>query len=92
MTCMRENEYHLHPIDMSDELRYDYHRAILARPDRDRMHDRGQWIRGLLEAIFDWARAEGKAIRRKVDLRNPQGGIEMRCMTGVQRNLVGTAA
>ena len=35
VTCMREKEYHLHPIEMSAEMRYDYHRAILARPGRD---------------------------------------------------------
>ena len=91
VTRMREKEYHLHPIDMSDEMKYDYHRAIMARPGREREQDQGRWIRELQGALYDLARAEGRAVRRQVEPRNPQGGIEMRCLTGVQRGLVGSA-
>ena len=50
---MREREYHLHPINMSDEMKYDYHKAIMARPGRGQEQDQARWIRGLQEAMYD---------------------------------------
>ena len=81
VTCMTEKEYHLHPIEMSAEMKYDYHRAIMARPGRDREQDWGKWIRELQGAMYDSARAEGKAFRRQVEPRNPYPGIikDIRC-------------
>ena len=38
--------------------------------------------------MCEWAKSRGMLIKRQVMPRNPQGGIEDRCLTGISRNRV----
>ena len=83
----RVKEQHMHPVQMSPELRYEYLGALARRPGESEQ-DPVAWIQQLQAAMCDWAKSQGMLIKRQVMPRNPHGGIEDRCLTGVNRDRV----